>query len=309
MLRKVLPLALVCAFVSVSLEARAAGAEDAPRTKDLKRAEAVLEKLRRLEEAALTRGEGALREAASKLYPGLFSSVSELGDSDLKTDLSTAVALYDSAARGEGGAAPDCARELRDSYSRLCREVVASRGATRALLLAARARLHARMAEAALRFARGERDAATLETVSLTRAERATDISLAEEAVRALKELSDAGDATAPNNLGADAEGLDAAAGRLEEVGRLLASLPRGRLHTLLRNARDASSDALYWRLKSPSAGALVVNVNSYSAPDRLRAIDTRAAEAERAARDNRAAARRFIRRAEEALEAVRRGR
>jgi hypothetical protein len=292
--RKVLLLTLVCLLVFASgRDARAERVERVPRAKDFKRAEAVLSKLRRLEEAAASRESGALRKAASKVYPGLFASVSKLQDSDLKTDLTTAVSLYDSAARDAGDAPTDCSRELRDSYSRLCREATAAAGeadAGHAHLLAARARLHARWAEAELRYARGGRDDATLDTLSVVRAERSTDIALAEEATRALKELTVASD--------------DENADRLEEVGRILASLPRGQVYTLLRNTRDAARDALYWRHKSPPSRALTVNVNSYASPDPLRIVDARADDADRAALANQRAALRFIRMAEEAINA-----
>src|SRR4051794_4820793 len=77
--RKVLPLTLLCLLVfSAGVDVRAARVEGAARAKDLKRAEAVISKLRRLEEAASSEEPAALRKAASKLYPGLFSSVSKL---------------------------------------------------------------------------------------------------------------------------------------------------------------------------------------------------------------------------------------
>jgi hypothetical protein len=291
--RKVLLLTLLCLLVFASgREARAERVERVPRAKDLKRAEAVLSKLRRLEAAASSRDSGALRRAASKVYPGLFASVSKLQVSDLKTDLATAVSLYDSAARDAGNAlTPDCSRELRDSYSRLCRETAAGEAdAGHAQLLSARARLHARWAEAELRYASGARDDATLDTLYVVRAERSTDIALAEEAVRTLKELTVVSD--------------DENADRLEEVGRILASLPRGQVYTLLRNALDASRDALYWRHKSLPSRALTVNVNSYASPDPLRLVDARADDADRTALGNQRAALRFIRIAEEAINA-----
>ena len=283
--RKVLLLTLLCLSVFAARDVRAARVE---RAKDLKRAEAVLSKLIRLEEAATSRESGALRKAASKLFPGLFTSVSKLPDSDLKTDLSTAVALYDSAARDSGERSTlDCSRELRDSYSRLCREAAASGDGRRADLLAAKARLHTRFAEAELRHARGVRDEATLETLKRIRAERSTDIALAREALRALKELT----------------GKPADSDRLEEVGLILASLPRGQVYTLLRNAFDASRDALCWQNRTLPSRALVVDVNSYASPDPLRALDTRADDADRAALANRRAALKFVKRAEEEIE------
>ena len=282
--RKVLLLTLLCLSVfAAGVDARAAEA------KDLKRAEVLISKLKRLEEAAASREPGALRRAASKVYPGIFSSVSKLRDSNLKTDLSTAVALYDSAARDAGTRASlDCSRELRDSYSRLCREAAASSDNGRAVLLAAKARLHTRFAEAALRHARGASDDATLEALKRIREERSTDIALAREALRALKELT----------------GTPADTDRLEEVGLILASLPRGRVYTLLRNAFDASRDALCWQDNLLPSRALVVDVNSYASPDPLRRLDTRAADADRAVLANQRAAGRFTKRAEEALNA-----
>ncbi len=280
-------LTLLCLSVFAGRDVRAARVE---RAKDLKRAEAVLSKLRRLEDAATSREPNALREAASKVYPSLFTSVSKLQDSDLKTDLSTAVALYDSAARDAGdGTTLDCSRELRNSYSRLCREALASGGASRAHLLAAKARLHTRFAEAELLHARGARDEVTLGTLKRIREERSTDIALAREALRALKELT----------------GTPADSDKLEEVGLILASLPRGQVYTILRNAFDASRDALCWRNKSLPSRALVVDVNSYASPDPLRVLDTRADDADRAALANQRAALRFTKRAEEVLETI----
>jgi hypothetical protein len=286
--RKVLLLTLLCLFVFAA--GREARVEGAPRAKDLKRAEAILSKLRKLEEAAASSEPFALRKAASKVYPDLFTTVAKLQESNLKTDLSTAVALYDSAARDAGGhVALDCSRELRASYSRLCREVAASSDVGRAGLLAAKARLHTRFAEAELRHARGERDAATIETLSLIRAERSTDIALAREALRTLKQLT----------------GTPADSDRLEEVGLILASLPRGQIYTILRNAFDASREALCWQNRTRPSRSLVVSVNSYASPDPLRIIDARADDAERAALGNQRAALRFIKRAEEAFETM----
>ena len=288
--RKVLLLTLLCLLVSVA--GREARAAHDSRAKDLKGAEAVLSKLRRLEEAARSREPFALRKAASKVYPEIFSAISKLQDSDLKTDLSTAASLYDSAAREAGGrATTDCSRELRDSYSRLCREAAVAGDSGRANLLAARARLHARWAEAELRYARGERDDATLDALSVVRAERGTDIALAEEALRSLKEFTDVTDASADDD-------------KLEEVGRILASLPRGQVYTLLRNAFDASRDALYWQHKTLPSRALTVSANSYASPYPLRQIDSRADEADRAALGNQRAALKFVRRAEELINA-----
>ena len=273
--------------------AHASAHEHAPDGRELSKAEAVLSRLRRLEAANASEAPGVFEKAARKLYPGLFESVSELRDGDLKTDLSTAAVLYESSLRAAGGV--DCARELRDTYARLCQE---ARG-ERARLLRAKARLHADWAEAQLHFARGARDRVTLDSINLIRAERATDRALAEEALWELKEF-----ATALNGGARDALPSETIPGRLEQLDRLLASLPRDQSAGLLREARAAFRDGLYWQLKAVPSRALVVNVNSFDSakPGALPRLGLRADDAERAARANLRTAFKFIGRAEETL-------
>ena len=88
----------------------------------------------------------------------------------------------------------------------------------------------------------------------------------------------------------------------LEEVNRILASLPRGPVYRLLSNARDAFRDGLYWQVKTLPARALVVNANSLAAPDPLRRVGLDADAAARTAFDNLRGAQKFIGRAEEAM-------
>ncbi|MDT5157579.1 MAG: hypothetical protein QOH51_1936 [Acidobacteriota bacterium] len=341
--RRIVLLTLLCLLVSAGNAAQASPHTRAPGGKDLKRAESLISKLRRLEESAAA--PGGFGKAAARLYPGLYASVSKLRDSDLKTDLATAVSLYESALRASregGGASPDCTREMRDSYARLCLE---NRGGDAARLLVSKARLHTGWAETELDYARGERGAETLEAMSLIRAERSTDMALAGEALYVLKELAEgpnagasAAAASGRHTLASDhhvltsghdalASGHDALArgqatrgqadtfsdnldgrlsdnldGRLEEVERILASLPHGRAHQVLRNARDAFRDGLYWQLKAIPARSLVVSANSFNAPDTLPQIGLRADDAERAAHANLRTAFKFITRAEEVL-------
>ena len=284
------PLTLLCLFVFAPRSAPASTHDG----KELKKAEAVLSKLRRLEAADASARAAEFKKAARKLYPGLFEAVSKLRDGDLKTDLSTAVALYESSL-GAGGVA-DCARELREAYARLCTES----GGGRARLLRAKARLHAGWAEALLLYARGARDRAALDSLALIRAERITDRALAEEARQELRGLA----AVLGGGGREEAPSDETLATRLEQVERLLSSLPRDRPARLLREARDAFRDALYWRLKGAPSRALVVNVNSFDAapPGALPRLGLRADDAERAAHANLRAALKFISRAEEAL-------
>lgn len=267
--------------------------------KDLKRAESVLSKLRRLEEASATADRDAFVKAARKLYPGLFPKVSALREGGLKTELTTAVALYESSLRAarQGGAAPDCSRELRESYARLCFE---TRDGGRAAFLRAKALLHARRAEAELLYARGESGAATLDAVSHIRAERDTDRALASDALQSLKDL------VAASSSGDDARAAFDVVGRLDAVERVLASLPRDRAHRLLCEARDAFRDGLYWQLKAAPALALVIDAGSFTPRGELPRVGLRADDATRTAQANLRVALRFIVKAEEELAGAR---
>ncbi|MBC7932591.1 MAG: hypothetical protein H7Z38_18685 [Rubrivivax sp.] len=305
-LLKIVLLAFLCLIVFAGDAASAASFESVPRDKDLKRAESVVAKLLRLEEAAAA-DFGAYLKAAEKIYPGLFASVADLRVGDIKTDLSTAAALYETAQRtgaGVGADAPDCSRELRASYFQLCRESI-----SRTRLLWAKARMHTRFAEAAILYARGDRSSSTLDALAQIRAERSTDLALAEETLRALKELA----AELSGDSPAEAVARRASAGSKQQLSErivatlgetelVLASLPRGRIHQLLRNARDAFRDGLFWQLKATPARALVVSVNSLDAPDPLRQVNLSADDADRAALQNWRGALRFIGKAEEAI-------
>lgn len=294
------PLSLLCLLVFAGGAARVSAQGRAPGGRDLKKAEALLSNLRRLEEAADI--PGSFQKMAAKLYPGLYAKVSGLRDGDLKTDLATAVALYESALRvrveGEGGA-PDCAREMRDAYARLCREA-----SGRASLLRAKARLHARRAEAELLYARGDRSDATLEAVNAIRGERDTDRALAEEALYVLEELAaDARDDGQGESRYRQAESRSVnLRDRLEQLDRILASLPRDRARGLLGEAREALRDRLYWQMKAAPARARVVDANSFTELGALPRLGLTADDADAAARANLRAALKFIRKAKEEI-------
>lgn len=301
---------LLTIFCTLAFAHGAAHASTAPNDKDLRKAGAVAAKLRLLEAASSSGDAAAFRNAAGKIYPGLFSRVAEVRDAGLKADLSTAASLYEAVYRGRAsafGARPDCSREMRSAYFRLCAE-----SADLAAFLFAKARMHTRFAEAALGHAAGLRDEATFEALARLRAERDTDLLLAEEGLRALKELAaevSAGEHpregegpreyTAEVSAGRLYERLAAPLGRVE---RVLASLPRGEVYNLLRNARDAFRDGLSWQLKTLRGGALVASANSFDAPDPLRQMGLDGDSARRAARDNWRGALKFIGRAEEVL-------
>lgn len=293
-----------CSLILLSLLVFAAGqaAHAAPGgkdlKKDLKRAEAVLSKLRRLEEPSASAGRAAFVKAARKLYPEMFSKVSALREGGLKTELTTAVVLYESSLRAarQGEGHLDCTRELRESDARLC---LATRDGGRASFLRAKARLHVQRAEAELLYASGDRGAATLDAVALIRAERGTDRALAWDALRALKELV-ASAASPPEER--DTRPAVDVAGRLEAFDRVLAALPRDRSHRLLREARDAFRDGLYWRHKAAPALALFIDAGSFTPRGELPRMGLCADDATRAAQANLHAAFQFIVKAEDEL-------
>lgn len=294
--RKTVPLTLLSLLVFVGGGAAHAAPAVKDSGKDLKRSESVLSKLRRLEETSSTTDPDSFIKTARKLYPELFSKVAALREGALKTELATAVFLYESSLRAvRQGGAPDCAREPRETDARLCLE---TRAGGRAAFLRAKARRHVARAEAEMRYARGERGAATLEAVARIRVERETDRALAADALQSLKEL-------VASSSNADARpALDAAAG-LEAFDRVLASLPRDRTHQLLREARDAFRDGLYWRLKTAPALALVIDAGSHTPRGELPRQDLRADDTNNTAQANFHAALRFIDKAEEELRKV----
>jgi len=213
---------------------------------------------------------------AQKLYPGLFAKVSELREGDLKTDLTTAVFLYEQALsewKNRPVTVFDCANELREVYARVCAE---DRSATAVEFLRTKARLHTLWADALIRFHKGEADAATFATLEEMRAERRRDLALAEEALTALKtleqevyvypSLAQFQERAALAKVSFEKLSEDAAS-TLQKVDRILQSLPRGPLFYPLYHARNFYSDGLFWWRKTYRRKAMVVDVNSFTEP------------------------------------------
>ncbi|MDQ3917166.1 MAG: hypothetical protein M3348_01575, partial [Acidobacteriota bacterium] len=230
-------------------------------------------KLRLLDEAAAANDESAYRARASQLYPGLFVTVADMRQSDLQTDLSTAVFLYEKVGRtwlGAGAAAADCVRERPDIYQPLCLEL---RGGTVRQLLLAKARLHARWAGAVMKDYRGERGPETARALSEMRAARANDLLIAARVVEALKPLeglvnsspTSAGYQGRPAASKAGAAGPDVEfADALGLAADLLAWMPRSPAFYQLSGARLAYVDGLSWSQKARQAKALVISANSF---------------------------------------------
>jgi len=301
--------AALCALW-LCVPALAAGTEGprAPRERDIRRAERILAKLRRL--GAAREDAAEFRSLTRKLYPGLFVAVAELGQSDLKTDLDTAVFLYEEAGRtwDEAGArAADCARERPDTFTPLCREL---RGGTMRQLLLSKARLHAAWAEAAVRVHKGEGDAGTSRALAEMRAARENDAAIAARVVEALKPLegvvklpqtyADYQEHGALSRVGP--ERLDAEfAGALARAGALLGWMARSPTFYALRGAWRSYADGLFWYRRVQRARSLVVAAEAFE-PDPQRDLGRDPEQAGYAAAVNWRTAVKFTRLAERSL-------
>ena len=272
-------------YVVLALSAPAAAAQfsTALSERDVQKAEKIIAKLHRLEEVVTPDADLNSRKAEIRgLYPSLFVDVSELHESDLKTDLTTAVFLYEAAYRarlGAGARGVNCADEIRVTYLKLCLETPADDSFG---LLRAKARLHARWGAAVVRYYRGARDPNTLGELSEIETERKVDRSLAERAVESLKRLGGKLGVSSPGGAFDETPEVNnssykrlAAEGSevLSTVERILASLPRGRLRLLLHNAWGSCREGLYWWGKTYLRERKTVSANELVSPDPLKVI------------------------------------
>lgn len=254
----------------------AKGASDAAalREKDVQRAEKVVAKLRLLDAAGAERADAAeFRSLTRKLYPGLFVTVADMRPSDLKTDLDTAVFLYEEVGRtwfAAGDAAADCGRERPDIYRPLC---LGLRGGTVREMLLARARLHARWAEAVVKNYRGAGDAETPRALSELSAARGNDLAIAARVVESLKPLeglanlsrtyADYQEQRAVSKVSSEKlEGEFADA--LGRAGALLNWMPRSPTFYYLSGARRGYTDGLFWYRKVYRARNMVVSARGF---------------------------------------------
>lgn len=272
--------------------AAAPGDAHALRRGDIRRAEKVLGRLRQLYAAADAGDAGHYRALASKFYPGLFVTVAEIRQDDLSTDLSTAVFLAAELARtwsAAGAAAAECGRERPDIYLPLCLDL---RGGTRGQLLLAKARLHARWAEAVLRSGKGEVDAETARALSEMAAARVNDMLLAARVVEVLRPLEGllrrrAAGAEGAGRLGAAPAGPGGESDRaLRTAGALLGWMPRSQTFYRLSGARLAYADGLSWLRMASLSKRLVVSARSFE-PSPLEALGLDAEQAAAAAEAN----------------------
>jgi hypothetical protein len=254
------------------------------REKDLRKGESIIEKLRRLEKSTSDIIDlSHYKTLFNKMYPGLFVEVAELKDSDLKTDLTTAVFLYEQAFLELGNSRErkfKCEDERRSVYARICAE---NRSDTLAKFLLAKARLHTLWADSTVKYQRGAINSYTLTVLEEIRRERRHDLELAERAVAALKTLSEK--VCAYSSLAEFEERgtiarvsferfANDATQVLGSVDRILQSLPRGPLFYTLYHARNSYDDGLFWWQKTYRRKKLVVNVNSLNISDEVKTLN-----------------------------------
>lgn len=308
-------IAFIALFALASAGVRAASSDDLLREQDVKRGERIISKLREMESARLestVAGNG--RRLFEKISGSLFVWVAGLRASDLKTDLTTAVFLYQEATHlvhDANDTKLDCQDELRESYAKLCRE---NQPSTHADFLRAKAQLHLRWAEAVIRNYLGQRDDATLSLLEEMRRERSFDLKLAESGLLALRSLEKEIHAHSTlaefeeqrtlsrvpfERLAAD---ISVA---LSRVDRVLGSLSRSQLFYPLYHARNAYSDGLFWWQKTVGRNQLVVNINSFKEPEALTSSRLKADEVDYAVVINWRNAIRHTRAVADAIEAL----
>jgi hypothetical protein len=254
------------------------------REKDLRKSESILDQLRRLEKSTSDIIDlSHYRTLFNKMYPGLFVKVAELKDSDLKTDLTTAIFLYEQAFLELGNSAErkfKCEDERRSVYARICLE---NRSDSLAKFLLAKARLHTLWADSTVKYQRGAATSQTLAVLEEIRRERRYDLDLAERAVAVLKTLGEK--VYAYSSLAEFEERgtiarvsferfANEATHVLASVDRILQSLPRGPLFYSLYHARNSYDDGLFWWQKTYRRKKLVVNVNSMNTPDEIKTLE-----------------------------------
>ena len=287
------PKLILIAFLTFSslsgFTAYASAPDPTLREKDLSRGESIIAKLCELERlTAESASSEKHRKLVAKMYPGLFVQVADLRAGDLKTDLTTAVFLYDEVLQSQidsNNATVDCKDEPREVYAKLCLE---NKTGTLQDFLRAKARLHTRWAEAVVNYHRGINDVATMATLELIRRERQNDLALAEQALTALQTLEK--DVNNYSSLAKFEEHRALARvpfERLSEdmseafqsIDRILLSLPRSPLFYPLYHARNSYSNGLFWWRKTYRQSKMVVNVNDLAAPDEMKSSRLNAGE------------------------------
>lgn len=225
-------------------------------------------------------GASALRTAYKKFYPDLLIDTAGMRDGDLKTELDTAVFIFERLARDWqmlGGLKANCEAQRGDTYLPLCLGL--HDGSERGLLLA-KAKLHTRWGRALVKHARGLDDAATHKLLSELKEARRTDLIFADAALahcRRLGLLFKARTASAGSDedfvgLAEDTLLRKNAAQLINEADLYVASLPRSSLRYRLEAALAAYRDGLFWldRLGRTAARVIPLDKMIETTHDRL---------------------------------------
>jgi hypothetical protein len=251
--------------------------------KQLAKAERLVTKLERFE--AFTQSHPSPREYKARLQElssAIYKPASNLPESNLRTDITTAVHFYELAeVNREDLTAADsdgerCANEKPGAYQRLCQ----GSSGSRIELLRARARLHVNWAKASVRSKRSSDD--DDELISEIEVERKNDQALAERALAVLKVLE--GEVLVHSSLADFEEAGILARVPYEtfksdlrrtsaEVERILSWLPQNRLKFEISNALYSYQDGgLWW---SRVYRSRVVNVSELASAEMRSASTT----------------------------------
>ena len=226
--------------------------------KQLTKAEKIIVKLEQIDAVIANRDFAEYKARLRKLSDSVQGTVSNLPEGDLKTDIATAVYLYESAAvdlnhfEAPESAASICANEKPGAYRRLCDSTAGSRRD----LLFAKARLHVGWARAGIVLLKiGRSDSGR---PGDREAERENDRALAGRVISALKVLES--EVVVYNSLG-DFEAsstlvrvpVERFTSDLQKVSAdvelILSWLPQNKLKNELANALSSYQDGgLWWR-------------------------------------------------------------
>lgn len=242
--------------------------------KQIRKAEKLLTELEDFEVFAVSHpGSQKYKTRVQQLADAIYEPASKLPETNVATDIATAVHFYELAALkwDDQGTSEvrgaDCAREKPGAYRQLCE----TNPGSRSQLLLAKAHLHLSWARASIRAAQPGEDK-LLNQIEL---ERKNDLMLAERALTALRILQN--EVIVHRSLSDFEENGDLARVPYDtfkdelrrisvEVEQILAWLPQDRLKFEISNALHSYQDGGMWwaRIYQP----LVVHVSAFVVPE-----------------------------------------
>jgi hypothetical protein len=248
--------------------------ERGPADKEIKKAQRIMDQLGALSRAASTPSN--FKSTVSTSYPQLYVRVASLREGLLKTDLATAVYLYEKAflvQHEDDTISADCGLEVRELYRNICRM---NGGLTRSQLLLAKAHLHMDWADTLIRYYQGARDLQTVDTIAEINRERLIDLRLSEGFVSILQTLerdvnsyASLGEFEAHNRVAKVS--FDQLSNDFKKASDaclpVLTSLPRNSLTYHLQNALNSYADGLFWWQKTYKRKEIVVSAQNWTEP------------------------------------------